>query len=95
LVKRVIGLPGDTITFQNGQVHVNDSFIEESYTKGQIRISDNTFSVIVPERTIYVLGDNRKGSLDSRHIGPISLSSIEGRVFMRVWPIDKIEIFEK
>ncbi|MCB9388102.1 MAG: signal peptidase I [Acidimicrobiia bacterium] len=54
-------------------------------------ISTGAFeSVVVPEGTVWVMGDNRSNSRDSRYIGPISLDQIEGRAVMRVWPLNRV-----
>lgn len=65
LVKRVIGLPGDEISFRDGYVYINGQQLEEAYLPAQgVTVSDNTFKV--PEGCVFFLGDNRTGSFDSR-----------------------------
>lgn len=67
LVKRVIGLPGDTVTFENGYVYINGEKLEESYLPRQgITASGNQEKYVVPEGCLFFLGDNRTGSLDAR-----------------------------
>jgi signal peptidase I len=89
LVKRVIGLPGETIEGRNGQVYINGRLLEEPYLpRGTIT---PTFSpVIIPANSIWVMGDNRQNSADSHVFGPIRESSIVGRVFLRIWPLSRI-----
>ena len=67
LVKRVIGLPGDTVTFENGYVYINGEKLEESYLPRQgITASGNQEKYVVPEGCLFFMGDNRTGSLDAR-----------------------------
>jgi signal peptidase I len=89
LVKRVIGLPGETVEGRNGHVYINGKLLEEPYLpQGTIT---STFAVIkLPTNSIWVMGDNRGNSADSRVFGPIKESSIVGRVFLRIWPLSRI-----
>ena len=77
-VKRVIGLPGDTLEIKEGIVHINGEAIEE--VSGVDLDQANTEPITVPEHHCYVLGDNRAKSLDSRHIGPLPLIALVGKV---------------
>ena len=94
LVKRVIGLPGEKIDIKDGSVYVNDAKLAEDYAVG---ITENTGKLklpfLVPEDHVFVLGDNREISLDSRQLGAISLSSIEGKVILRIWPLNRLKLF--
>jgi signal peptidase I len=94
LVKRVIGLPGEKIDIKDGSVYVNDVKLAEDYAVG---ITENTGQLklpfLVPEDHVFVLGDNREISLDSRQLGAISLSSIEGKVILRIWPLNRLKLF--
>lgn len=99
LVKRVIGLPGETIELRDGQVFVDGSLLEEPYLEtGEVTrptqnfagkceppVSDST--CVVPADSFLVLGDNRDQSKDGRVFGPIRESDIVGRVFVRIWPL--------
>ncbi len=87
LIKRVIGLPGDVISFHDGQVYVNDVLLEESYVFGKTFPGKLAMPLTVPEGEVFVMGDNREHSLDSRDLGPIALSSIEGKAVFRIWPL--------
>lgn len=97
-VKRVIGVGGDEIEIKNGNVYRNGSEIDESYldagtyTQGGSFLAENK-KYKVPEGYIFVMGDNRKVSLDSRYLGPISLKALNGHVILRVYPFNKIKVF--
>jgi signal peptidase I len=83
-IKRVVGVPGDRIRIEHGAVIVNGVVLNEPY----VRYADNrSFSdTVVPAGSIYVLGDNRADSEDSRFFGVISESRIIGRAIAGVWP---------
>lgn len=83
-VKRVIGLPGDTVEIRNGQVLVNDQALDEPYVTN--RKTENIKSVVVPAGSYYVIGDNRGHSDDSRTNGPLPRDRIAGRVWLGVLP---------
>lgn len=89
LVKRVIGLPGDVINFQNGEVYLNGQKIEEHYVKGQTFAGNDEVPFTVQPGQLFVMGDNREHSLDSRALGPIARTSIEGKAVYRIWPLQK------
>ncbi|UDY36385.1 signal peptidase I [Dermatobacter hominis] len=86
LIKRVIGLPGDTVQTKDGDVYVNGRQLEEPY------LADGTVSdglddpVTIPDGHVWVMGDNRGDSQDSRVFGPIAEDTIVGRAFMVMWP---------
>ncbi|MSP78518.1 MAG: signal peptidase I [Dehalococcoidia bacterium] len=85
-LKRVIGLPGDLVSIEQGTVYVNGTPLDESYKHPDAR----TFpQVVVPLGQLFVLGDNRPGSNDSRFWGTISTEAIIGRVWVRYWPPSK------
>ncbi len=87
LVKRVIGLPGDIIEITNGAVLVNGQALEEPYvldvTPGRLAPS------LVPEGHVFVLGDNRPASNDSRYFGMVPYQEIIGRAWVRYWPLSE------
>jgi signal peptidase I len=85
LIKRVIGLPGDTIEGIDGHVVINGRVLEEPYLPDGT-ITDNLPKQTVPDGMVFVMGDNRGDSRDSRYFGAISTDLIVGRAFVRVWP---------
>ncbi len=89
-VKRVIGLPGDSLMFEKGFVYRNGRKLAEDYTRG--KMFDEHAPVIVPEDHVYVMGDNRNMSTDSRQIGPVPLSNVQGRVIIRIYPFNKLSV---
>ena len=84
-IKRVIGLPGEKVEGKNGIVYVNDKPLEEPYLPVGTRTSDFA-PVTVTSGHLWVMGDNRGNSSDSRVFGPIDQDSIVGRAILRVWP---------
>lgn len=91
-VKRVIGLPGETVTFYDGLVFINGEPLTESYIQGAITTCRHGpwCAVTVPMDSVYVLGDNRQNSSDSRVFGPVHESSIIGKAIFSNWPLDKL-----
>lgn len=99
IIKRVIAVGGDTvdIDFYKGTVSVNGQVLDEPYVNTPTNLSyDMTFPVTVPESKLFVLGDNRNDSLDSRStdIGFINENKVLGKVVFRFYPFDKIEIIK-
>ena len=90
LIKRVIGLPGDRIIAQDGMVYVNDRRLVEPYLPDGTTTDNLDTAVTVPPGKIFVMGDNRSNSSDSRFIGPIDSSLVIGRAFARVWPLNRM-----
>ncbi len=91
-IKRVIGLPGDHIVIKDGNVYRNDELLVEDYVreKGTTIIENEDYiDVIVPENTLYLMGDNRQESLDSRAFGCIPFDRVNGYVVCRIWPFSK------
>ncbi|SMD68428.1 Signal peptidase I V [Bacillus mobilis] len=98
IIKRVIGLPGDTIEYKSQQLYINGLVVNDLYSKG--KTADFSLKRIygfdrVPDDTIFVLGDNREESLDSRfkEIGFVPLNNIEGKVVLRYKPFDRFVKF--
>jgi signal peptidase I len=83
-IKRVIGLPGDTVEVKGGQVHVNGVALDEPYLQ-QMILRDEPARVVEAGR-YFVLGDNRNNSSDSRSFGTITPQSIVGRAWLVYWP---------
>ena len=95
-IKRVIGLPGDHIrVISDGTVTRNDEVLEEPYLKDGTTSQNGIYvNVIVPENTIFVMGDNRLGSMDSRALGCIPMDKLDGYVIGKIWPLNKIEFYK-
>lgn len=91
-IKRVIGVAGDHIVItEQGEVFVNDEKINEPYLHEQFTpITGEYTDVVVPVGCIYVMGDNRKESKDSRFFGCIPVSHVDGYVVARIWPLNKL-----
>ena len=89
LVKRVVGLPGDTIQARDGQVYINDRLLKEPYLPKGTRTEDLPRK-LVPAGHYFMMGDNRGASSDSRVFGPITRSSIIGRAFVKMWPWNRL-----
>ena len=99
-IKRIIGLPGEKVKIENGNVFINGSKLEEDYLSDDIVISGGLYlpkgkEVEIPENSLFVLGDNRSHSSDSREWGPISTGDIVGRAFLRYWPPKQVGILPK
>jgi signal peptidase I len=100
LVKRVIGLPGETIALAGGNVYIDGHLLPEPFLPPDLR--DDTYpgpstapyalhhAFRIPAGEVYVMGDNRPESCDSRYWGPIHESTIVGKVDMRIWPLSRI-----
>lgn len=90
-IKRVIGLPGDKLEFRQGYVYRNGEMLAEEYLDREM--TRGFEPLIVPDGHVYVMGDNRNKSSDSRVVGPIPTKNIQGKVIMRFLPFDKISFF--
>lgn len=87
-IRRVIGLPGDKIEIRDGDVYRNDELLKEDYIKGKTEGSMKP--KIIGKDEVFVLGDNREHSLDSRDVGPLKMKLIRGYCAVVVWPLEKI-----
>lgn len=90
-IKRVIGLPGEHIKIENNRVYINGKLLEEPYLEDGVFTTklDGAFTdIVVPEGTVFLMGDNRSKSTDSRRFGCIPISKIESKVWIRFWPLN-------
>jgi signal peptidase I len=91
LVKRVIGLPGETIESREGHTYINGQPIDEPWV--QYFGGRYLPPTLIPEGHVFIIGDNRPVSRDSRTIGALPIDQIEGRVVFIYWPLDQFEFF--
>ena len=89
-IKRVIGIEGDHIKIEDGKVYLNGEELEEPYLRDGITTESSLFTdITVPEGYVFVMGDNRSHSTDSRSFGCIPVEKIESKVWIRFWPLNK------
>lgn len=91
-IKRTIAVAGDSISIQDGSVYVNDARIEEPYLNGIATACHSDrycMDFVVPAGTIFVMGDNRGDSFDSREFGPVPLENVIGQAWFSNWPADR------
>lgn len=95
LIKRCIATEGQTLDLIDGQVYIDGVALYEPYVEGkptpplQITLHDIKYPLTIPDDHIWVMGDNRIDSLDSRYFGPIPTSSVYSKAFVRFWPLDR------
>ena len=87
IIKRVIGLPGETVAIRKGKIYINDKVIDDEYAYGETSDYDK---VTLEDDEYFILGDNRLISKDSRYFGPIKKSEIKGKIVFRLFPFTKI-----
>jgi len=90
LIKRVVGLPGDEIAVRGGKLFVNGEPQKEPYTNEKLPDVSYFARTTVPKNHVFVMGDNRGNSQDSRVFGPLPKENIEGEAFLRFWPPGRI-----
>ncbi|MBT1675240.1 signal peptidase I [Curtobacterium aurantiacum] len=100
LIKRVIGLPGDTVSCcdAQGRLSVNGHAVDEPYVvhePGSDRVAAEDFEVTVPKGRIWVMGDNRYDSADSRVHGTVPVDDVVGRAFVTTWPISRWTVLSR
>lgn len=95
LIKRIVGLPGDTVEIIDGYVYLNGELLEEDYIAEQ-GISGEMEAVVVSEGELFAMGDNRGVSLDSRNpeVGTIDEKTIVGKVVVRLYPFSQFKFFK-
>jgi signal peptidase I len=82
-IKRIIGLPGDRVNVSNGKVYVNGIRLQEDYITSPPQYEDTW---VIPEDSIFVLGDNRNNSSDSHNWGPVPMDYVVGKAVLIYWP---------
>ena len=91
-IKRVIALPGEHLEIKDGKVYINGEELDEPYLQeGVVTTVDSNqpyYDLVVPENCVFVMGDNRTASTDSRAFGCIPLEKLEGTVWIRFWPLN-------
>lgn len=100
LIKRVIGLPGDTVSCcgTGGHLSVNGHPVDEPYVVPEIgsdRVSGTDFDITVPKGRIWVMGDNRYNSADSRVHGTVPVDDVVGRAFITTWPVSRWTVLSR
>jgi len=96
-IKRVIGLPGETVQIIDGYIYINDELLEEDYGREVMEYSGRAEAqVTLGEDEYFVLGDNRNRSSDSRvdEVGNIHKDEIIGRAFVRIWPFNRFGVLK-
>jgi len=91
LIKRVIGVGGETIEIRDNAVLIDDQPLDEAYLPEGVNMADMAPRTLRADE-VFVMGDNRNGSVDSRRFGPITLEHIVGRTFVRIWPFSRFEL---
>jgi signal peptidase I len=98
-IKRVIGVGGDTVTIRDGSVFLNGVKLVEPYVfkeaDGQTQATDAPSGIdtwVIPDGQLFLMGDHRGNSADSREGGPVDVSRVIGRAWLRYWPIDTFEV---
>jgi len=92
LIKRIVGLPGESIEIRRGVVLINDKPLDQPF----VLLPDDTYygPITLAPDSYFVMGDNRNNSNDSRVFGPVSRDAIAGRAWLRYWPLDRFQIFD-
>ena len=89
-IKRVIGLPGDVVTLYDGVLTLNGEVLTEAYAVGY---TEGEVDLVVPEDAVFVLGDNREHSTDSRHIGCIPKNEVQRKVVLKWLPLTEFNLY--
>jgi signal peptidase I len=92
-IKRVIGIGGDTVEIHDGGVYINDERLDEPYiykeSDGSVQTTDASQERwVIPDGDLFLMGDHRQDSADSRAFGPVPVNQVIGRAWLRYWPFD-------
>lgn len=89
-IKRVIGLPGEHLKIENNRVYINGELLDEPYLQESVLTTEKGvyYDIVVPEGTVFAMGDNRTQSTDSRNFGCVPIEKIESKVWIRFWPLN-------
>ena len=99
-IKRVIGVGGDTIELKNGAVYLNGTKLIEPYVfkvDGKAQATEDLIGAkrwVVPRNDLFLMGDHRGNSADSREFGPVDVAAVIGRAWLRYWPVDTLKILD-
>jgi len=99
-IKRVIGVGGDTVELKDGDVYVNGAKLDEPYVYQEDGHAQQTLPLIdqtrwvIPQGELFLMGDHRGNSADSREFGPVELGQVIGRAWLRYWPLDTLSILQ-
>ena len=91
IIKRVIGLPGESVMYNDNKLYINGKVVEDNYSKSE---TENFENVILKDNEYFVMGDNRGVSKDSRVIGPVNIKNIKGKTNLVIFPFSKLGIVE-
>ena len=91
IIKRVIGLPGESVMYKDNKLYINGKVVEDNYSKTTTNDFDN---VVLGENEYFVMGDNRAVSSDSRIIGPVNIKNIKGKTNLIIFPFNKMGTVE-
>ena len=91
IIKRVIGLPGESVMYKDSKLYINGKVIEDNYSKTTTNDFDN---VVLGENEYFVMGDNRAVSSDSHIIGPVNIENIKGKTNLIIFPFNKMGTVE-
>ena len=86
IIKRVVGLPGETVEYKDNKLYINGEEVEEDFSH---EVTANVDAIKIPKKHYYVMGDNRVNSTDSRIIGPVSIKNIKGTTKLTVFPFKR------
>lgn len=94
LIKRIIAIPGDKIEITDGKIYINGNRLEENYIADEYTMGD--IDLTIPENEIFVMGDNRGNSLDSRDgiLGSVDFDTVIGKAFVRVFPFSRVGLLK-